>query len=421
MTSYQPLLIQPANMSNPGPHKPCASAGSQPSGSNRGEEQRMYIQTANMGVGDYVIDVRDVPHTQVPRLPSEPFRTASGSIAAEIADSVRQPALVPTGASKYGHEKGSYLSPFDYNIREIRGKNKRTNRPTSLTSPLPIHDSLPQGSLPAHNHSSSFTNMSSRSNMPPRSTMYQANNMYPAQASGIPVYEPYRSMYETTLPAHDMIPAIMSQPETPSETDSLTKHRAVTPGADAKERLLLIAPLKMIRASGPRLIPHDQELLFDFLDKYMAEELHTVVERDAVFPNLVYKVGIPMTDENWKKYNQVLTVFGFANGVHEMLAVGAEIFNQDVHGYDQHTGEKLVNPKTTVTIPQGTVTYPHGSGNYPSGTSNYAGGNGSYTGGSSNYAGGSGPYLGGTGFYPNSASNRNIELSRNMGLGWMRK
>lgn len=99
----------------------------------------------------------------------------------------------------------------------------------------------------------------------------------------------------------------------------------------------------MIRSAGHRLSKYDQELLYNFLDMYMADELHTVVERDSNLPNVVYKVSIPMTDSNWEKYNQVLKVFGFANGVHKMLATGAQSFDKYTYAIDENTDEEHVD------------------------------------------------------------------------------
>jgi hypothetical protein len=84
----------------------------------------------------------------------------------------------------------------------------------------------------------------------------------------------------------------------------------------------------MIRKTGVALREDDREDLYCFIDSYMADSLHTVVERDGVLPNVVYKVSIPMTDANWVRYNQVLAIFGFANGVHDMLAVSSDVFDQ---------------------------------------------------------------------------------------------
>ena len=72
----------------------------------------------------------------------------------------------------------------------------------------------------------------------------------------------------------------------------------------------------------PRLQP-----LTEFLDKHMADELHTVIERDAIIHNIVYKVSIPMTDDHWKLYSQVLSRCKQPLELHELLARGKNEFD----------------------------------------------------------------------------------------------
>jgi hypothetical protein len=95
----------------------------------------------------------------------------------------------------------------------------------------------------------------------------------------------------------------------------------------------------MIRKTGVALREDDREDLYCFIDSYMADSLHTVVERDRVLPNVVYKVSIPMTDANWVRYNQVLAISGFANGVHDMLAVGSDVFDQYTYVINRTSAE----------------------------------------------------------------------------------
>ncbi len=102
----------------------------------------------------------------------------------------------------------------------------------------------------------------------------------------------------------------------------------------AKERLILLAPLRMLRNTGVALRQEDREKLNNFIDSYMADSLQTVVEHDGILPNVVYKVSIPMTDADWVKYNQLLTIFGFANGVDDMLAGGSDEFDNYTYVVD---------------------------------------------------------------------------------------
>ncbi|KAI4949956.1 hypothetical protein J4E86_007911 [Alternaria arbusti] len=71
----------------------------------------------------------------------------------------------------------------------------------------------------------------------------------------------------------------------------------------------------------------------------MADSLHTVVERDGILPNIVYKVSIPMTDAAWVSYNQVLATFGFANGVNDMLIAGSDNFDKYTYMIDDVSAE----------------------------------------------------------------------------------
>lgn len=55
----------------------------------------------------------------------------------------------------------------------------------------------------------------------------------------------------------------------------------------AKERRLFLGPLRIIRETGTALYLHNRERLSTFIDSYMAESLHTVVEGDGILPNVV--------------------------------------------------------------------------------------------------------------------------------------
>lgn len=95
----------------------------------------------------------------------------------------------------------------------------------------------------------------------------------------------------------------------------------------------------MIRGAGAHLCEDDREKLYCFIDGYMADSLHTVVERDGILPNIVYKVSIPMTDAAWVSYNQVLATFGFANGVNDMLIAGSDNFDKYTYMIDDVSAE----------------------------------------------------------------------------------
>lgn len=63
------------------------------------------------------------------------------------------------------------------------------------------------------------------------------------------------------------------------------------------------------------------------LDKHMADELHTIIEQDPFIPGVIYIISIPMTDENWQTYNEVLNNHKRAAAVHQLLAVRNDKFD----------------------------------------------------------------------------------------------
>ncbi len=67
--------------------------------------------------------------------------------------------------------------------------------------------------------------------------------------------------------------------------------------------------------------------LADFIDQHMAPQLHTVIERDSIIPNVIYMVSIPMTEEHWTMYNRFLAYFRFPLAFHQMLAGGRQDFD----------------------------------------------------------------------------------------------
>ncbi|KAG9196651.1 hypothetical protein G6011_01772 [Alternaria panax] len=253
-------------------------------------EPLRYTRFTDVGFGNRLADARNLMHTQAPRVPilaHQESRTAVGSVGSEVANSIRQAALIPPGSPKHGWEKGSYRSPFDYHIAShtVGSRSTASVRSFSLASL-----STPQGGMtPAHN--------------------------YAAREASMHRLEP--------------------QPESPPSC------RTVTPGSDAKERHLLLGPLRMICKTGVALCREDCERLFSFIDSYMSDSLHTVVERDGILPNVVYRVSIPMTDANWAKYNQLLDVFGFARGMHAMLAVGSSEFDDYTYVVDGTSAEHV--------------------------------------------------------------------------------
>ncbi|KAE8866233.1 hypothetical protein PTNB29_03380 [Pyrenophora teres f. teres] len=285
-------------MASPSQHKSLPFESAAPSSSSTEEPHHSFTRTVS-GFGDRLAHARNQEHTEVNRASVGPARTATGSISAEVAPSVRGLAPMLPGALRYGWEIGPYRSLFQFNQGQFN------------------QDISSEGMNRFANWSSSFAS-------PPTGFPSSTPAYYTPVAPDITAYTPQTNIH-STLSAQTL-------PEDIPITSPIC--RTVTPGPDAKERLLLLGPLRMIRNTGKRLSKNEQALLYTFLDMHMADELHTVVDRDIHLPHVVYKVSIPMTDLNWAKYNQVLAVFGFPNAVHEMLAQGAQSFDHYTYVID---------------------------------------------------------------------------------------
>lgn len=98
----------------------------------------------------------------------------------------------------------------------------------------------------------------------------------------------------------------------------------------------------VIRNTAVPLRSDDRETLHTFIDKYMGESLRTILQRNVILPEVVYRISIPMADTNWAKYNQVLSVFGFANGADEMLAKGSDGFDKYRYMVDGKTSNEYI-------------------------------------------------------------------------------
>jgi hypothetical protein len=88
--------------------------------------------------------------------------------------------------------------------------------------------------------------------------------------------------------------------------------------------------------------------LDDWLSAYMHEDLHVPVDRDAMLPNVVYSVKIPMTDEHWLNYNQALAHFPEARDLHNLLGPGKQGLDQITRGHKNEGMDELTWPQLTV-------------------------------------------------------------------------
>jgi hypothetical protein len=88
-----------------------------------------YTRFADPDSGNRLSEARNLMHTQAPLthvVTYQEQRTAAGSVASEVAHSMRQAALIPPGAPKHEWEKGSYRSRCDYRIVGCSGGDKCT-------------------------------------------------------------------------------------------------------------------------------------------------------------------------------------------------------------------------------------------------------------------------------------------------------
>jgi hypothetical protein len=116
------------------------------------------MRFANAGFGNQLTDARNLMRTQAPPVPvlvHQQHKTVVDSIASEVANSVRQAALISHGAPKHGWEKGSYRSPFDYHIpgHIVGSKNATSGRSNLLAFPSIRISFIPPDSMtPAETH-----------------------------------------------------------------------------------------------------------------------------------------------------------------------------------------------------------------------------------------------------------------------------
>ncbi|CAO2648752.1 Nn.00g097010.m01.CDS01 [Neocucurbitaria sp. VM-36] len=251
----------------------------------------------HVAFGDRLAQARNLHHTEASLLPPprpvaaiadggvQLSRSTTPPVEAKDSSSTSRLSSTATAvrhdSSWYGREKGSYMSPYDYNIAG------RTAYGNTLRPSQPAQPGLLPG-LGAH-----LVRGNSRSE---------------------------------TIRSEAISAADTTEPAKHAPLEKTSEVKVAQPPSDAKERLLLLVPLRIIRklcTDTPGL-----DLLATFIDTHMADSLHTVVQRDAIIPSIVYMVTIPMTDEHWEMYNQVLCRCGRALEVHEMLSVGRDMFDQ---------------------------------------------------------------------------------------------
>jgi hypothetical protein len=96
-----------------------------------------------------------------------------------------------------------------------------------------------------------------------------------------------------------------------------------------------------------------------WLDAHMHEELHKVAISDEMLPEVVYAVNVPMTDRDWKFYNDALAMcFPEALELHDALAPGKDNLDHFTDGHEFHqtgfVGEPTELTKDALTVPSRT-------------------------------------------------------------------
>lgn len=112
-----------------------------------------------------------------------------------------------------------------------------------------------------------------------------------------------------------------------------------------------LALLNLTRAYFCRMRDHSEvsRSLGAWLDEYMHESLHEVVERDSTILEVVYRVDIPMIDKDWLYYCEVvLTAVPEARAFHERLDTGKKALVQST----MNRGDKYGNAYGKRTVPR---------------------------------------------------------------------
>lgn len=124
---------------------------------------------------------------------------------------------------------------------------------------------------------------------------------------------------------------------------------------EAKDRQLFLGSFKLIRkacADKADTVAIMKDL-DNWLDAKMPEALHTVIERDAIIKKVVIIISIPMTNEDWLNYNQVLPFFPDALDMHNLLAQGKDEFDQVTQDHRELAGlPQLQRQEPQLTYPQ---------------------------------------------------------------------
>jgi len=158
------------------------------------------------------------------------------------------------------------------------------------------------------------------------------------QASSTTVAE-FEAMYGTgsrgvaedaTISVGQMSPVVVRAKDEDGAASVAAKKVPERPSEAAIPRHLFLGPLQLVRKACADNITSNEglKLLGEWLQEKMPRAFETVLDSDQIIPEVIISVSIPMTQEDWQNYNEVLPHFKDALDMHNALTCGSEEFDQ---------------------------------------------------------------------------------------------
>ncbi|KAH5970564.1 hypothetical protein HBI85_075400 [Parastagonospora nodorum] len=269
------------------------------------QEPRVYHRGPPSGFGDRLASARGLPPSAAP--PPPPPRTTVPADGAGF--SVLPSGFSPPGgdmASRYapriGLVKGSYISPFDSG-----GKTPGNPRLQASSTTIAEFEAMygPGSRAVAEDDAQSEGSVNS---------------------NGTILHHPAAS---SALSFGQMSPAAVREKNKDRAAFVAEKIPATLPKGSSPRQLFL-GPLQLIRKACADNAGSSEalKLLGEWLQENMPRTFETVLDRDEVIPEVIISVSIPMTQEHWENYNQVLPHFKDALDMHNALTCGSDEFDQ---------------------------------------------------------------------------------------------
>lgn len=209
-------------------------------------------------------------------------------------------------ASKYapriGLVKGSYISPFDSG-----GKTPGNQRLQASSTAIAEFEAMyGPGSRAADEDAQSEGSVNSN------------GTVFHKPAAG------------PTISFGQMSPVAVRDNDKDRAASVAAKKVPARPSEGAIPRQLFLGPLQLVRKACADNITSNEglKLLGEWLQEKMPQAFETVVDSDEVIPEVIISVSIPMTQENWQNYNEVLPHFKDALDMHNALTCGSDEFDQ---------------------------------------------------------------------------------------------